>query len=117
MNQEKWDDLRENIREKFEILEEKTEPDTMTDDLGNEIKGEKDSIVFNGSMGKMMVVRTTKPVVLDRKMHYNKTQAGKALVEYIVSDTDFTNKINIYTWDDIAQDWKELDVREDKISF
>lgn len=117
MTDEKWEDLKENIREKFTILEEKSEPDVMTDDLGNEIKGTKESIVFIGPFGKMLAERTTRPVILDRKTHYRKTQTGKALVEYIVSDTEFTHKINLYKWDDTKQDWGEIDVREDKISF
>ena len=58
MTDEKWEDLKENIRDKFGVLEERTEPDIITDDIGNEIKGKKDIIVFNGPMGKMMVTMT-----------------------------------------------------------
>lgn len=117
MTDDKWEDLKDSVREKFEVLEEKNELDIMTDDIGNEIKGEKDIIIFNSPMGKMMVTKTKRPVILDKKSHYHKTQAGKALTEYIVSDTEFTNKIEAFTWDDIAQDWKEIDTRGDKISF
>lgn len=117
MTDEKWDDLKENVREKFGILEERTEPDIMTDDIGQEIKGEKDIIVFKGPMGKMMVTRTKRPVILDKKSHYHKTQAGKALTEYIVSDTEFTSNVEAFTWDDLAGDWKELDLKGGTISF
>lgn len=117
MTDDKWQDLKDSIREKFEVLEEKTEADVMTDDVGNDINGEKDSIVFNGPMGKMMVVKIKRPAILDKKSHYHKTQAGKALTEYIVSDTEFTNRIEAYTWDEIAQDWNEIDTRGESISF
>ncbi|RJO59964.1 hypothetical protein C4544_06355 [candidate division WS5 bacterium] len=117
MTDEKWDDLKENVREKFGLLEERTEPDVMTDDIGQEIKGEKDIIVFNGPMGKMMVTRTKRPVILDKKSHYHKTQAGKALTEYIVSDTEFTSNVEAFIWDDLADDWKGLDLRGGTISF
>ena len=63
----------------------------MVDDVGNEIKGEKESLVFNGPAGKMMVIHTKRPVIIDKKQHYHKTQAGKALTEYIASDTEFTS--------------------------
>ncbi len=117
MTDEKWEDLKENIREKFKVLGEKTEPDIITDDIGNKIKGEKDIIIFEGPTGKMEVTKTKRPVILDKKSHYHKTQAGKALIEYIVSDTEFTNKIEVFTWDTIANDWKEFDTRGENISF
>ncbi len=117
MTDDKWEDLKENVREKFGIIEEKSKPDIMTDDLGNEIKGEKEIIVFDGPMGKMMVTKTKRPVIIDKKSHYHKTQAGKALTEYVVSDTEFTSKVEAFTWDDIAQDWEVIDTRGDSISF
>lgn len=117
MTDEKWEDLKVNIREKFGILEERTEPDVITDDIGNELKGEKGTVVFNGPVGKMMVTHTKRPVILDKKTHYRKTQSGKALTEYIASDTEFSHKVEVFTWDDIARDWKELDIRGENISF
>lgn len=118
MTDEKWEDLKNNIRDKFEVLEESSKPDVMTDDLGNEIEGTKDTVVFKGPMGKMKVERTIRPVILGKKSHYNKTQAGKALIEYIVSDTETTSKVSASVWDEISADWNELDTRgEGKISF
>jgi len=117
MTDEKWQDLKDNIKEKFGILEENTEPDIMTDDLGNEIKGTKETVVFNGPAGKMMVAHIKRPVILDKKSHYHKTQAGKALTEYVVSDTELTSRVEAFTWDEIAQDWKEIDTRGESISF
>lgn len=117
MTDDKWLDLKESVRERFEILEEKTESDIMTDDIGKEIKGEKDILVFNGPAGKMMIQKIKRPVILDKKSHYHKAQAGKALTEYIVSDTEFTNRVEAFTWDEIAQDWKEIDTRGGSISF
>jgi hypothetical protein len=117
MTDDKWLDLKDSVKEKFEVLEERNEPDITTDDVGNEIKGEKDIIVFVGPAGKMMVTKTKRPVILDKKSHYHKTQAGKALTEYIVSETEFTNRVEAFTWDELAQDWKEIDTRGGSISF
>jgi len=117
MTEEKWEDLKENIRDKFGIIDEKREPDILTDDLGNEIKGEKESVVFNGPAGKMLLTKTTRPVIIDKKQHYHKTQAGKALTEYIASDSEFSIKVEAFTWDEIAADWKPIVTRADKISF
>ena len=36
MDDDKWGNLKENIEEKFGILSENSEPDIMTDDVGNE---------------------------------------------------------------------------------
>lgn len=117
MTEDKWYDLKENIREKFGILEEKNEPDIIEDDLGNQIKGEKETIVFNGPMGKMMLAKIKRPLIIDKKSHYHKTQAGKALTEFIVSDTESTIRVEAFTWNELTQDWEELDIKGDRISF
>ena len=117
MTDDKWQDLRDNIKEKFGILEEGSEPDMITDDVGNEIKGMKDFIIFNGPSGKMKTERTKRPMIIEKKSHYHKTQAGKALTEYIVSDTETTQKTEVFSWDEINQDWKEIDTHGDKLSF
>lgn len=117
MTEEKWTNLVENLREKFEIAEEDEEPDTLTDDLGNEIKGTKQRVVFIAPQGKMLVTRTTRPAIIDKKSHYHKTQGGGALTEYVTSETETTSRLNVFTWDEIAGDWHEIDLKGDSISF
>ena len=117
MTDEKWTELVENIREKFQIVEENEEPDILKDDVGNEIKGTKQTVIFIGSQGKIMVTRTTRPAIIDKRSHYHKTQGGGALTEFIASDTELTQKLRVYTWDETAGDWQELDLKGDKISF
>ena len=117
MIDDKWEDLKDNLRQKFEVLEELTEPDIMTDDLGNEIKGTKDIVVFNGPQGKMMLTRLVRPTILDKKSHYHKTQGGGALIEYIVSETETTSKLNLYTFNDISGEWAELKTDPGRLNF
>ncbi len=117
MTDDRWQDLKDSIKEKFGILEEGSEPDIMADDVGNEIKGVREFVVFNGPGGKMKVERTKRPMIIEKKQHYHKTQAGKALTEYVVSDTETTQKTEVFTWDDLAGEWKEIDTRGDSISF
>ena len=47
MREEKWQDIKGQIKDDFELLEEKKEP------LGEDRPGDKEIIVFNGPIGKM----------------------------------------------------------------
>lgn len=117
MTEEKWTDLIENLREKFQIVEENETPDILADDLGNEIRGVKQRVVFIAPQGKMLVTRTTRPAIIDKKSHYHKTQGGGALTEYVTSDTETTSRLNVFSWDEASGDWREIDLKGDTVSF
>jgi hypothetical protein len=117
MNEEKWAEFTDNLRDRFEIIEDTEESDNITDDIGHEVKGKKQIIVFVGPQGKMMVTRTSRPAIIDKKSHYHKTQGGGALTEFVVSDTEMTNKVAVYTWSKSSGDWQEINLKSDKLTF
>ncbi len=113
MNDEKWEDLIFNIDQKFGIENQKTEDLQIEDGLGKkEKKGKKEIVIFNSGIGKMKLERTTKPLILEKKVHYKKTKAQSGQVEYIFSDTEKTHKVTAYRWNDQEGDWEEIDLNK-----
>ena len=88
MVEEKWLDLLDNINEKFEIL-----------------KKEKEEME-----------RTTKPMIIDKKVHYNRTSGTGGKVEYILSDTEKTSKVTAFKKDDFGN-WEEINLPGGNLSF
>lgn len=113
MNDEKWGDVVQLIEQKFGIIERKKEEFPLGDDFEEEkAKEEVESIVFNGPLGKMMVQRTTRPIVIDKKSHYTKRMGQGAQVEYTYSEDKFSHKLKAFKWDDIANDWVEMEAEK-----
>jgi len=117
MSDEKWAGIKEQIKEKFGIDGEHVYEDDLEDNLGNVFPGTKDVVVFRGLQGKMKLERVNHPMILEKKMHYHKGAGGTAKVEYIVSDTEKTHRITAYVWDEASDDWKELELPEETITF
>lgn len=108
MTEEKWSEIKDNIKEKFAILEEKKEPLELKTGLDEKQKiGEKEIIIFNGPMGKVKLEYIVKPVVLDKKEHYSKRMGTASTTEYILSESEFVRRIEAYLWKD--DDWQKVD--------
>jgi len=115
MNDERWYNLTESIREKFGILEEKTEPIEMEVGGGQKVKrGKKEIIIFNGASGKMKLEREIKPIVLEKKLHYHRRK-DDARAEYIFSPDEFSYNLNAYRWDETLAHWEKILWKEGQI--
>ena len=117
MTNEKWENLIFMIENKFGILEKRTEDITIEDDIGNEVKGTKNKVIFKNEMGKIKLERENRPMIVDKKMHYHKTAGTGAKVEYIVSDTEMVHKVTAYKWNEATNDWEELKLPKERINF
>lgn len=104
-----WEDKKEELKRKFKLTNEQVENNDIEDDFG--VKGEekKEVLEFESLAGKIKIEYITRPVIIDKKMHYAKTHGGGALVEYVLSQTEFTHKIRAYKWDIYNDQWEELD--------
>jgi hypothetical protein len=108
MIDEKWQDLIENIRDKFGIEKETTEP-ILIKSGGEEVEaGKKEIIEFRGASGKMKLERTVKPVVLEKKLLYHKRKDG-AQAEYVFSKDEFTYHVDGYIWDETLSGWQKIE--------
>ena len=104
MTDEKWENLIDQVEQKFGEVERKKEEL----DFG---PGEKEIIVFSGALGKMKLERIQKPLVLGQRGIRAKMRAGAgSTVEYLYSDTEKVDRIHAFRWDDKENDWVEIDM-------
>ena len=100
------------VKEKFEV-EEKNKEDLPEERGGGYVEW----IIFQGPLGKMKLERTTKPIVLDKKTTYSKRAGSGTKVDYVYSDTDFSQKLRAYKWDDIGENWVEMETEKSGFSI
>jgi len=103
MTPEKWENLIDNIKDKFEVEENKTEH--LDQHGGTDIE----FIIFKGPLGRMKLEFITKPRVLDKKTTYSRRIGSETAVEYIYSEDEKTHRLMAYKWDDFQNDWVEID--------
>jgi len=103
MTPEKWENLIDNIKDKFKVEEHKNEH--LDERGGTDIE----FIIFKGPLGRMKLEFTTKPLVLDKKTTYSRRIGSQTAIEYIYSEDEKTHKLMAYKWDDFQNDWVEID--------
>ena len=103
MNDERWDNLTKMIEGKFEVEDDYIEE--IPDDEGG---GKIDIIVCNGSMGKIKLERYVRPLVLDKKTFYSKRGGSDTAVEYVYSESETTQSLKAYKWDEFEEEWKQI---------
>jgi len=102
MNDEKWEQLVENLQSKFTVIEHNTE----------DIEAEKytqtnDVIVFDTDAGRIRLIRETKPVLLEKKQFYSHRPGDTARTEYVFSDNEKSYKLRVYKENDYGE-WDEI---------
>ncbi|HYC80002.1 MAG TPA: hypothetical protein VEC17_03160 [Candidatus Binatia bacterium] len=109
MDINKWEQLKESLKQKFEIEDEGTEDLTMDTQDGEVVKGSANFVVMQTPVGKVKLSFEKKPLVLEKKEHFSHRAGQAARVEYVFSDKEFTYKLKAYKWNDIDEDWDEID--------
>lgn len=114
MNLEKWQNIIGLIKDKFPVEDEgKEELDPPTaSQLGGQgdvPNGKVEFIIFQGPLGRMKLEYTTKPVILDKKTIGSRRIGSEAAVQYIYSDTEFSNTFKAYKWDADDEEWVEME--------
>lgn len=100
MNLDKWQDIRANVLDNFEVLERREE----TDEDGH---GKKEIIEFLGPLGKTKLEFCVRDAVLDKKTNFSNRVGSGISVEYTYSDTEKDCFLNVYQYKD--DDWEEID--------
>lgn len=114
MNDEKWSEIKDKIIEKFGNFEEESETEFLEDDLGNKIPQTIETLIFDSALGKVKLVRTSHPKILEQRPHYHKGSGG-ARIEYIVSDEEKTYKFEVFKYQD--NEWVKLDMPTERLNF
>jgi hypothetical protein len=117
MQDEQWNNLIDNLELKFGKLERKHQTAIQTDDIGHEIKNREEWVEFETPMGKMKLSRVTRPMIVDKKVHYTHTGGSKGKVEYILSENEFSHKVTLYNWNKLRNEWQEMELPSGGIKF
>lgn len=99
MQDDKWLDVLDKIKTSFSVEEELVE---TIEDIPN---SKVETIIFVSPMGKMKLVRTTKPRVLDKKTAYSNRAGSSMNVTYVYAENDFTHQLEVFRFDEISADW------------
>ncbi|MDD4607082.1 MAG: hypothetical protein PHS07_01940 [Patescibacteria group bacterium] len=119
MNIEKWIDIKGRIKEKFEILDEQEVEEEIGQDQHNQIvKAKKEIIEFQGPLGKIKLVFSQHPPLLEKKADYSRRIGGQIDVKYIYDiQQPHVASFSVYQWDEGQQDWQELKIQEEMFVF
>jgi len=101
MNDEKWEVLVTQIERKLKVLEKKV---TTADEGRTKIE----TVVFQGPEGRMKLERISKPLVVDKKVHYSRRIGSQSSVEYVYSPTNKVHRVQLFRWSDAMREWEEL---------
>ncbi len=99
MTDDKWSDVIENIRQKFQVEEE------FDGEIDNIPGATFAGIVFYVGDRKYKVTRTKRPRVVDKKSNYSNRIGGTVKVDYVYSEDHFVDDLEIHEWSELAQDW------------
>jgi len=102
MTKERWEELKREIKNKFEITDEYRE------DLE---PGEADVVEFNGPMGQIKVRYVTKPKLLDKKTTYSNRVGSGVKVDYVFSDSEVVSHVEAYILSPETNEWQKIEAQ------
>lgn len=110
MTQEKWQEIKGMVLDKFDVLENKT---VNLDDR----PGTVEYIEFTGPLGKMRLEWIDQPLLIDKKTIGSKRIGSDTKVEYIYSETERVNRFKAYKWNNDSQSWEEIEMEKGAFSL
>lgn len=112
MTDERWENLIGQIKDNFEVTNQRTE------DLPPEAgPGTVEIIEFIGPLGQMKLERTTQPLVIDKRTIGSRRIGSETKVEYIYSDTEKVHKFAAYRFDSNDGIWVEMTLERGEMLF
>jgi hypothetical protein len=99
MTEEQWEETIDRIKKNFDVEEE------LDGDIENIPRATYQGIIFDSPHGKMKVIRNKRPKVLDKKTTYSRRAGGETSVDYVYSDDEYVDEVEVSKWDDYEQDW------------
>ncbi|HLC63820.1 MAG TPA: hypothetical protein VJK25_00525 [Patescibacteria group bacterium] len=102
MHPDKWPEVRDKIKENFEVLDERREKN-------EDRKEDLEIIEFNGPIGKMKVEWLSRPKVLGKKTQYSRRIGSQVGVDYVYSEDEVTHTLKVYQWNEAGDSWQAMD--------
>ena len=103
MTGERWENIKGQIKDSFEVEDEGRQ---HQDEYGGV---DIEFIIFTGPLGRMKLEFITKPVVLDKKTTYSRRIGSETKVDYVYSEDEKTSRLVAYKWDDGQEEWVEIE--------
>jgi len=100
MTEERWHDIKHQVKENFTIDEEYTE------DLS---PGTAEVIEFVSPQGKMKIRFISRPKVLDKKTTYSNRVGSDVKVDYVFSEDEVVSHLEILLWSDEDYGWRKIE--------
>lgn len=98
MTAERWGEILDKVLANFKVLEHTKDEEGIS---------KIETLVFIGPLGKIKLVRTIRPAVIDKKViGAHRKSRSKAQYEYIYSDTDTVSRVDAYK--EVDNEWKEI---------
>lgn len=99
MTPERWQEVKEMIRTQFSVEYEGVE------ELEH---GTAEVLEFEGPLGVMRAEYVSKSRQVGRKVLSSHRIGGAAHEELLFSKNETVQHLKLYTWDEAADDWKEI---------
>ncbi len=100
---DRWDEIKELVKNSFEVLNSGEEE---LEDIPN---SKLEFVEFDAPIGKMRLEFITKPKVLDKKTLYSGRIGSDVKVEYVYSEDEMVYIFKAYKWDEDSDRWLEAD--------
>lgn len=98
MLNERWETILDKITSNFDVVKHEKE---LVEN------GEDEIIIFNGPLGKIKLVRSIRPLVIDKKtIGAHRRGKSQAQYEYTYSDTEKVSKLK--TFKEVDGEWEEM---------
>ena len=102
MNDQRWEEVLRRLDKQFGGLEFDETEDEETHTV-------LETVVWTSPVGRMKLARSTRPLVVDKKLHYSNRAGRESHVEYVYSKTETTSRVRLYRWSEAGNDWQEMD--------
>jgi hypothetical protein len=103
MHDDKWRDTLDRIAERFDVLEQGSEP------LPEYPNGKREFITFTSPLGKVRLERITKPRTIGERAVTSRRIGGATKVEQLYDLHDFVHFIQAQRWDERGGRWIPID--------
>lgn len=100
MNQDRWREIKAQVKQNFELVDEYDE------DLD---PGTAQVLEFLGPGGRTKIRFVSRPKLLDKKTSYSNRAGSGVKVDYVYSQEESVNYLEAFVWSDEDNDWHKLD--------
>ncbi len=100
MQPDRWQELKQEIKEKFNLEEEYEE------ELDH---GSQEVLEFTSPLGKLKLCYIKNPKVLDKKTSYSNRIGSGVSVEYIYDPENFGYHLEVFVWSEGNTQWEKFD--------